>query len=101
MCPVKALLSYLAVRGNSDGPLFKYSDGSYLTQQRLVETVQDAIKKYCGHSFRIGAATTAAKQGMEDSVIKTLGRWRSMAYLEYICIPRDQLVSYSRMLCPG
>ncbi len=32
-------------------------------------------------------------------MIKTLGRWRSLAYLEYIRIPRDQLAHYSRTLC--
>ena len=28
---------------------------------------------YAGHSFRIGAATRAAEQGIEDLVIKMLG----------------------------
>ena len=69
--------------------------------------VRDALKvagiecsKYCGHSFRIGAATTAATRGMEDALIKTLERWKSLAYLEYIIkIPRQQLASYSSLLC--
>lgn len=106
ICPVTAMLNYLVGRGKKEGPLFVFPEGAYLTRQRLVEEVRQALGKagldssrYCGHSFRIGAATTAAKRGMEDSVIKTLGRWRSLAYLEYIRIPRDQLASYSRILC--
>ena len=50
---------------------------------------------YCGHSFRIGAATT---RGVEDSVIKTLGRWESTAYIQYVRIPREQLTGYFRVL---
>lgn len=105
ICPVKAMLNYLVERGPSKGPLFIFPDGTYLTRQRLVVAVRQALEKagldaakYSGHSFRIGAATTAAKRGMEDSVIKTLGRWRSLAYLEYIRIPREQLANYSRIL---
>ena len=59
--------------------------------------VREALKtagvdasKYSGHSFRICAATTAASRGIEDSVIKTLGRWNSLAYLRYVKIPRDE-----------
>ena len=54
--------------------------------------------KYCGHHFRIGAATTAAAKGVEDCVIKTLGRWESLAYLQYVKLPREQLSAYSMLL---
>ena len=100
------MLSYLMVRGQHAGPLFKFQDGRFLTRQRLVTAVRDALRSagvqpglYSGHSFRIGAATTAAARGVEDSVVMTLGRWRSLAYLEYIKIPCQQLARYSTMLC--
>lgn len=105
LCPVVALLRYLTVRGKRGGPLFQFQDGRFLTRQRLVEKVRVALRetgvdeaKYCSHSFRIGAATTAAAKGIEDAMIKTLGRWRSLAYLEYVRIPREELGHYSRLL---
>ncbi len=106
LCPVRAVLNYLVVRGRRrQGPLFLFADGTYLTRLRLVKALRQALgkagidpTKYSGHSFRIGAVTTAAEKGMEDSVIKTLGLRRSLAYPDYIQMPREQLASYSRML---
>ena len=107
VCPVNATLQYLhvVVRGTESGPLFRFQDGRLLTCQRFVEEVRKALQqagfdesKYCGHSFCIGAATAAAAKGFEDSIIKTLGWWRSLAYLDYVRIPRDQLAQYSRLL---
>ena len=55
-------------------------------------------KKYSGHSFHIGAATAAVAAGVEDSLIKILGRWESSAYQTYVRVPRDQLASISKRL---
>ena len=80
------------------GPFFQFSDGWVLTRKRFMDFVRAGPKKtdiddrsYSGHSFRIGAATTAAKKGIEDAITKTLGTWENLAYLEYIKVPRSQL----------
>ena len=105
LCPVAATLAFLAIRGSRPGPLFTLDDGSYLTRARLVYELKRALtnvgldaSKYNGHSFRIGAATTAAEKGIEDSVIQTLGRWKSTAYLLYVRLPRERLAQFSRQL---
>ena len=53
------------------------------------------IYNYAGHSFRSGAATTVAKQGLDDATIKMLGRWKSNAYQLHIKTPRQQLAAIS------
>ena len=77
LCPVTALLDYLSVRRSGPGPLFVFTDGRMLSRQRFVDRVREGLvkadvdqTKYCGHSFRIGAATTAAAKGVEDCIIK-------------------------------
>ncbi|XP_074654505.1 uncharacterized protein LOC141908371 [Tubulanus polymorphus] len=41
---------------------------------------------YTSHSFRIGAATNAATNGVPEPVIRELGRWKSDAFKRYIRI---------------
>ena len=83
LCPVQAIFKYLRRRGGQEGPLFLRENSTPLTKPYFVKCVREALKTmgydektFSGHSFRAGAATTAAAQNIQDSIIKTLGRWR-------------------------
>ena len=89
-----------------EGPFFKFANGETLSRERLVRRVQEALelagidaRKYSGHSFRIGAVTTAASVGLKDSLIKILGWWESTAYQWYVRISGDILAGVSQQLC--
>ena len=105
ICPVSAILPYLAMRGPCYGPLFIMAKGSYLTRQLFASLLTDTLhqagidnKEYTTHSFRIGAATTAKEMGISDVHIKMLGRWKSSAYQIYIRTPQEQLAKLSSQL---
>ncbi len=105
LCPVGALLSYLVVRPKVPGPLFITQDGAPLTKPLFISRIQHLLsskgveaRHYQGHSFRIGAATTAASNGVPDHLIKTLGRWASSCYQLYIQSPTAQLAEASAQL---
>ena len=105
LCPVASLLSYLVVWGKDGGPLFRFKDGRPLTRPLLVAALKKVLssvgfkpENYAGHSFQIGAATTAAACGVPVEIIKSLGRWKSDVYQLYVRLPTDQLSSISKQL---
>ena len=105
ICPVSAVLAYLARRPSSLGPLFIHENGAPLSRSFLVDILRTTLTDagvdtagYSGHSFRIGAASAAARAGVSDSMIQTLGRWRSAAFRFYIRIPVDRIVSISHVI---
>ena len=60
LCPVAALLDYLAVRGEIAGPLFRLQNGQPLRRRLFTERVREALTAagidgslFNGHSFRI------------------------------------------------
>ena len=104
-CPVVAMLSYMVRRETDNGPFFRYDGERALTRERFVRDVCLALQaagidweKCSGHSFCIGAASTAARCGLQDSLIKTLGCWESMAYTLYVRTPRETLCTVLRVL---
>ena len=105
LCPVQAVRLYATRRGTAAGAFFCSQEGAPLTKTRFVELVRAALASagvpvagYSGHSFRIGAATAAARAGIPDSTIQALGRWTSPAFLTYIRTPREQLVQFAQPL---
>ena len=102
LCPVTAIIKFINCRGDSPGYFFIDGEKKPITKPRFIAQLRGYMKaaglpsdQFAGHSFRIGAATTAAKAGMEDSMIQTLGRWHSAAFLRYIRTPHDRLAALS------
>ena len=105
-CPVAALHKYLPLRtGSTSHPLFQFEDGAYLTRTSLTTHLRSLLllagfdpELYASHSFRIGAATTAAAAGLPDWQIQALGRWSSDCYTRYIRTPQAILAKASSPL---
>ncbi|XP_048125145.1 uncharacterized protein LOC125311293 [Alosa alosa] len=84
-------ISYRSAQALSTSPLFVSDEGLPITRHRFQTLLKNILVKsgfpadrYSAHSFRIGAATTAALIGLSEQQIKILGRWSSDAYQSYI-----------------
>ena len=93
VCPVKQLLAYLVIRPKIQGPVFCHLNHKSVTRFQVSSILKSALSfngynpdHYNTHSFRIGAATTAALMGKTDDEIKLMGRWKSNTFRRYIRI---------------
>ena len=93
LCAIHSVLAYLNRRGDAPGPLFLFHDGRPLTCASLTSWLRNILASagisgnFSSQSFRIGAATVTARNGIPDHQIQALGRWTSSAYLAYIRTP--------------
>ena len=93
-CPVLAIKKYLKIRGTYGGPLFTKQNKLAITRAQFFQSLRQVNKKagfddsrIKGHSFRIGAVTTAASLGFTEDQIQRMGSaWRSDAVKKYIRI---------------
>ena len=94
LCPYTSLQNYIRKRNEifhtrmrPTEPLFLTDLGKPLMFNYFVSHVRCILTQigmdtthYSGHSFRIGAASTACAARLEDHLIRTLGRWSSDCY---------------------
>ncbi|CAC5372760.1 unnamed protein product [Mytilus coruscus] len=95
ICPVLSILKYNELRQSLYSPntesFFISEDRKFLNRKIFISHVKILLdklglssKSYNGHSFRIGAATSAHEARLEDHLIQTLDRWSLDCYTRYI-----------------
>ena len=96
-CPVNSLQRYCSMRGTTLGALFCFADGSPVKTSHFTQQLRQALtfcglnsSKYKSHSFQIGAASSAADNGLSDAQICHLGRWKSDVFKLYIRQPASK-----------
>ena len=90
-CPVQSVADYLTVRPPLPGPLLLHANGQCLSRYHFSAVLRTCIGQlsmppvqFGIHSFRIGVATHAFKEGRSPSEIMSVGRWRSAAFKAYV-----------------
>ncbi len=79
---MRATVRYLAVRGATPGPLIPPSQRPTRKVRAALVAARLDAQGYSGHSFRIGAASTAAAKGVKHAFIQIVGRWHYMRYIK-------------------
>ena len=90
-CPVQTLYNYLQMCGAHTGCIFRFPDGPTVSYSYFCTILKQTLHAagyssahFKSHSFRIGAASTAASQGVAEVDIQAMGRWHANAFKQYI-----------------
>jgi hypothetical protein len=71
---------FLSYRGHWS---LKYTQVQYAVRN-VASLLSLDSSRYSSHSFRIGGASVLAAAGVPDYIILKIGRWKSLAFLDYI-----------------
>lgn len=88
ICPVLLVKKYYVARPLKNSKFFLHESGLPLTKYQFTSVLKKCLKllkldhaQLTSHSFIIGAATKAARLGLDVNKIKKIGRWKSNSYL--------------------
>jgi integrase len=101
---IAVLTEYISHRSSTDlhpdQPLFPSTNGQPISRNvintaalNLAAAVGIKLQSFSTPSFRRGGATSLAKAGVPDHIIKVLGRWSSVCYTRYIHTPLSHIQS--------
>jgi hypothetical protein len=84
----------VVTQAQDPAPFFSYRDLWALSYEQMNDAVKDVlrkmgfskevIKRFTTHSLRIGGASALANRNVPDYMIQRLGRWKSLAFLDYL-----------------
>lgn len=91
ICSVRIVQSFKEVRPALTGPFLIHEDDECLSRYQFVTVFKKCVVivgcdplQFSSHSFRIGAATEAARAGLSQEVIRRIGRWDSDRFKLYV-----------------
>lgn len=97
LCPVKAFHEmFQRIPACSSSPCFVLKDGLPLSYNMFQYRLKKALKlagvkrfaRYSAHSFRRGGLQWGYEQGIDKSLLKTMGDWKSSCYQIYLSYPK-------------
>lgn len=94
-CPINLMEKYVQAHPKNSNTLFVHFNGSPVTRYQFQAVLKKSahclkwqVSGFTSHSFRIGAATSAAAKGVPVEEIMRKGRWKSAAVASYIRLDR-------------
>ena len=92
-------------------PLFQNGRGGQLTRDGVLTFMRAAMKgagvpearrlRFGTHSCRIGGATRLFQLGATPDVFRNMGGWVSDAWKLYVRMGQEDLMQFTRKMCPG
>jgi hypothetical protein len=103
---IQALTQYLChtqqETANNKAPLFRFPDGNPVNRQWFMKQVSILLSNagydssnYSSHSFRKGGAVSLQHNGISDSMIRQIGRWKSDAFHLYLRHPTQDSIIHA------